>query len=110
MNHIIASFANSFLIVPANLVGSWPLVLAQTNMTSVSDFKSAAGTIVAILLIVAFISSLILWYVGTLQKESNPAASKWCFQAVWFTAIGLPFISLMFYIFVGADSVVSAKF
>jgi hypothetical protein len=45
-----------------------------------------------------------------LQKESNPASSKWCFQAVWFTAIGLPFISLMFYIFVGGDSVVSAKF
>jgi hypothetical protein len=79
-------------------------------MTSVADFKNAAGTIVAILLIVAFVSSLILWYVGTLQKESNPAASKWCFQAVWFTAIGLPFISLMFYMFVGSGSVVQAQF
>jgi heme/copper-type cytochrome/quinol oxidase subunit 2 len=85
-------------------------VFAQTTMTSVSDFKNAAGTIIAILLIVAFVSSLILWYVGTLQKENNPAASKWCFQAVWFTAIGLPFISLMFYMFVGSGAVVQAKF
>jgi ABC-type arginine transport system permease subunit len=110
MNHIIASVTIPFFSVNSKLAGSLPPVLAQTTMQSVGDFKNAAGTIVAILLIVAFVSSLILWYVGTLQKESNPASSKWCFQAVWFTAIGLPFISLMFYIFFGGDSVVSAKF
>jgi hypothetical protein len=108
MKRFLPLAATSIFAAPSAFAQS--VVLAQTSMTSVADFKNAAGTIVAILLIVAFVSSLILWYVGTLQKESNPAASKWCFQAVWFTAIGLPFISLMFYMFVGSGSVVQAQF
>jgi hypothetical protein len=110
MNHIFAPIAISFLYSPKLSQSLLPVFLAQLPMQDVTAFKGAAGTIVAILLIVAFISSLILWYIGTLQKESNPAASKWCFQAVWFTAIGFPFVSLMFYMFAGGDTVVQAKF
>lgn len=109
MNHIIASFANSFLIVPAKLVGSWPLVLAAAP-TTVAAFRTDIGKILGIIISVGFLSSLILWYVGTLQKENNPGASKWCFQAAWMTAIGFPFISLMYYLFVDSTSVISPSY
>jgi small neutral amino acid transporter SnatA (MarC family) len=44
-------------------------VLAQTSMTSVSDFKNAAGTIIAILLIVA-----VLFVAGRLQRQAREQA------------------------------------
>ena len=108
MNPTIRSrFALASLV---SLLTAQALRAEGTDWTSVSDFRSAAGTIVAILILVAFVGAVILWYVGSLTKESNPAQSKWCFQAAWMVAIGLPTISLLFYIFVGKEAVVSPKF
>jgi hypothetical protein len=98
------------LVALASIVSAIPSAQAATNWTSTNDLKGAAGTIIGILLIVAFVSCLILWLVGSLTKENNPAQSKWCFQAVWMVGIGLPVISLLFYLFIGADAVVTPKF
>lgn len=81
-------------------------LLAQVEWTNVTDFKRGVGTLLAIIILVSFLSAVILWIIGTLAKDSNPGASKWCFQAAWMLAIGVPFISLMFYLFVGGDAVV----
>lgn len=83
---------------------------AQTSWTSISDFKDAAGTIVAIVVLIAFVLALILWMAGAMQKENNPGAANACFKTAWVVAIGLPAISMLFYMFVGRDGVVAPKF
>lgn len=83
---------------------------AQTSWTSISDFKDAAGTIVAIVVLIAFVLALILWVAGAMQKENNPGAANACFKTAWVVAIGLPAISMLFYMFVGRDAVVAPKF
>lgn len=82
----------------------------STSWTSVSDFKDAAGMIVAVLVILAFVGALILWIAGSMQKENNPGAATACFKTAWILAIGLPAISLLFYMFVGSSAVVAPKF
>lgn len=91
-------------------IAAAPAAQAAETWRSVSDFRESAGMIVGIILIVAFVACLILWLVGTLTKEQNPAQSKWCFKAVWMVGIGLPLISLIFYMLIGDGAVVKPKF
>lgn len=99
---------NSTALTLASIAATTPAQAA--TWTSISDYRDSAGTIVGIILIAAFVACLILWLVGTLTKEQSPGASKWCFQAVWYVAIGFPLISLLFYTFVGGGAVATPKF
>lgn len=85
-------------------------LLAQVNWTSVQDFKTGAGTIAAIITIVAWVLAIIAWFVGVSQKESNPGTAKYCFFLVWMFAIGVPLVSLLFYIFIGSSGTPTLNF
>ena len=85
-------------------------VLAQVQWTSVQDFKNAAGVIAGLITIVAWVLAIIAWFVGTSQKEQNPSAAKFCFFLVWMFAIGVPVVSLLFYIFIGAEGTPTPSF
>lgn len=85
-------------------------VVAQVQWTSIQDFKNAAGTIAGLLTIVAWVLAIIAWFVGAAQKEQNPSAAKFCFFLVWMFAIGVPVVSLLFYLFVGAEGTPSPNF
>jgi RsiW-degrading membrane proteinase PrsW (M82 family) len=87
-----------------------PAALAQVQWTSVQDFKNAAGTIAGLITIVAWVLAIIAWFVGVSQKEQNPSAAKFCFFLVWMFAIGVPVVSLLFYIFIGAEGTPSPSF
>lgn len=82
----------------------------STSWTSISDLRDAAGTIVAALILIAFVGALVLWIAGSMQKENNPGAATACFKTAWILVIGLPVISLFFYVFIGRDAVVTPKF
>jgi hypothetical protein len=86
------------------------VLLAQVNWTSVQDFKSGAGTIAGIITIVAWVLAIISWFVGVTQKENNPGTAKFCFFLVWMFAIGVPVVSLLFYIFIGASGTPTPNF
>ena len=86
------------------------VLLAQVNWTSVQDFKSGAGTIAGIITIVAWVLAIISWFVGVTQKENNPGTAKFCFFLVWMFAIGVPVVSLLFYIFIGASGTPTPSF
>src|ERR1700722_4003391 len=105
----------SYLNLPTNPLASLQTAylipaLGQVNWTSVQDFKSGAGTIAGIITIVAWVLALISWFVGVAQKENNPGQAKFCFFLVWMFAIGVPVVSLLFYIFVGASGTPSPSF
>ena len=85
-------------------------LFAQVNWTSVQDFKTGAGTIAGIITIVAWVLAIISWFVGVTQKENNPGAAKFCFFLVWMFAIGVPVVSLLFYIFIGASGTPTPNF
>jgi hypothetical protein len=85
-------------------------LLAQVNWTSVQDFKTGAGTIAGIITIVAWVLAIISWFVGVAQKENNPGQAKFCFFLVWMFAIGVPVVSLLFYIFIGASGTPTPNF
>jgi hypothetical protein len=87
-----------------------PALLGQVNWTSVQDFKSGAGTIAGIITIVAWVLAIISWFVGVAQKEQNPGSAKFCFFLVWMFAIGVPVVSLLFYIFIGAAGTPTPNF
>jgi len=44
------------------------------------------------------------------QKEQNPGTAKFCFFLVWMFAIGVPVVSLLFYIFIGASGTPTPSF
>jgi len=85
-------------------------LFAQVNWTSVQDFKTGAGTIAGIITIVAWVLAIISWFVGVTQKENNPGTAKFCFFLVWMFAIGVPVVSLLFYIFIGASGTPTPSF
>lgn len=102
---------NSGLLADASALSGWIAPLfAQVQWTSVQDFKNAAGTIAGLLTIVAWVLAIIAWFVGASQKEQNPSAAKFCFFLVWMFAIGVPVVSLLFYIFVGAEGTPTPNF
>ena len=88
----------------------FPVLFAQVNWTSVQDFKTGAGTIAGIITIVAWVLAIISWFVGVSQKENNPGTAKFCFFLVWMFAIGVPVVSLLFYIFIGAAGTPTPSF
>ena len=102
---------NSWLRAEASALSGWITPrLAQVQWTSVQDFKNAAGTIAGLLTIVAWVLAIIAWFVGAAQKEQNPSAAKFCFFLVWMFAIGVPVVSLLFYLFVGAEGTPTPNF
>ena len=107
----MANPIDCYLTAKASLLG-WAAapVFAQVQWTSVQDFKNAAGTIAGLITIVAWVLAIIAWFVGTSQKEQNPSAAKFCFFLVWMFAIGVPVVSLLFYIFIGAEGTPSPSF
>ena len=96
--------------VASQQFSGFAVVFAQVNWTSVQDFKTGAGTIAAIITIVAWVLAIISWFVGVTQKENNPGAAKFCFFLVWMFAIGVPVVSLLFYIFIGANGTPTLQF
>lgn len=102
---------NPQLALEASPQSAWiSVVIAQVNWTSVQDFKSGAGTIAGIITIVAWVLAIISWFVGVAQKENNPGTAKFCFFLVWMFAIGVPVVSLLFYIFIGANGTPTPSF
>jgi hypothetical protein len=85
-------------------------ILAQTQWKSTEDLKEGIGKIAGIIIAISFLVALISYFVGAATKTTNPAASKAAFYIVWTFAIGGPVVSLIFYIFAGADSVSQPSF